>query len=87
MEIIAIIIAGLVFVAFFKQSIRKIAKYTDQIVVTNIAEGQQELIERSMDAYNEVIETCGPDFKTPDEIYNLLHKKQKRTAKTAQTNS
>lgn len=83
MEYIAIIIAGLIAVSFFKTSIRRVAKYTDQVVTTNIAEGQQELIERSMDAYQDVIDTCGEDFKTPDEIYNMLHKKKKRTSAQA----
>ena len=85
MEYIAIVIAGLVFVSFFKTSIRKSAKYVDQVVTTNIAEGQQELIERSMDAYQDVIDTCGQDFKTPDEVYNMLHKKKKRTANAQAT--
>lgn len=80
MEYIAIIIAGLVFVSFFKTSIRKSAKYVDQVVTTNISEGQQELIERSMDAYQDVLDTCGSDFKTPDEVYNMLHKKKRTNA-------
>lgn len=83
MEMIAAIIAGLVFVAFFKSSIRQIAKHTEDIVTTNVNESKQELVERSMDAYQDLIRTCGQDFKTPREIYDMMNKRQKRVQPTA----
>lgn len=78
MESMIILVAGLVAVAFFKASIRKGAKYVEQVVDTNINEEQSELIERSMNAYDEVIAKCGEDFKTPEEVLALLCKKNRR---------
>lgn len=87
MEYVAIIILALIGISFFKKSINRVAKYTDQIIVTNISEGQQELISRSQEAYDAVIEAHGEDFMTPDEVYNKLHKKVKKTALPLTNNS
>ena len=81
MELIVALVVFLVFVMFFKRSIRRVAKHVDTIVTVNIDESQTELIERGEDAYNELIETCGENFRTPEEIYDLMHHRTRRTAK------
>lgn len=81
MESMVIIVAMLIAVVFFKSTIRKGTQYINEVVDTNIAEEQADLIERSMAAYEEVIDRCGPDFKTPDEVLSLLRKKNRRARK------
>lgn len=82
MESVVIIVAMIIGVMFFKSTLRKGSQYLDQVIDTNINEEQADLIERSMAAYDEVIDRCGPDFKTPDEVLSLLRKKNRRNRKT-----
>ena len=80
---IIIIIGFFAFLMFFKKSIRRVARYTDDIVATNISEGQSELIERAQEAYEDIIATCGEDYLTPQEMYDKIHHKRRRNqAKT-----
>lgn len=71
-----LLIAAISFIIFFKNGIKKSAKYAEDVIDTNINENQYDLIKRSTDAYNKIIEEFGEDFKTPEEIYNLINKKK-----------
>lgn len=81
MEMIVALVIFVVFVMFFKRSIRRVARHVDTIVTVNIDESQTELVERAEDAYNELIETCGENFRTPEEIYDLMHHRSRKTAR------
>lgn len=69
------VIASIGFLIFFKGMIKKTAQYTDDVVTVNISESQPELIKRAMDAHKTLIEEVGEDYKTPQEIYNLIMRK------------
>lgn len=71
-----LLIAAISFIIFFKNGIKKSAKYAEDVIDTNINENQYDLIKRSTDAYNKIVEEFGEDFKTPEEIYNLINKKK-----------
>lgn len=73
-----LLIAAVSFIIFFKNGIKKSAKYAEDVIDTNINENQYDLIKRSTDAYNRIVEEFGQDFKTPEEIYNLINKKKLR---------
>ena len=76
---ILLILGFLVFVMFFKRSLRKVAKYADDVVTTNISEGMAELIERSQEAHEEIINQCGENYLTPSEMYDKIqHRRQKK---------
>jgi len=82
---IIIVIGFLIFVMFFKKSIRRVARYTDDIVATNISEGQAELIERAQEAYEDIVASCGENYLTPQEMYDKIHHKRRRTTTTQTT--
>ena len=71
-----LVIASIGFLIFFKGMIKKTAQYSEDVVTVNISESQGELIQRSKVAYEELIKEVGEDFKTPQEIYNLMMKKR-----------
>lgn len=73
-----LLVAAIAAMIFFKDVIKKSAKYTEDVVDSNISEAQYDLIKRSTDAYNRIVEEFGEDFKTPEEIYNLINKKKIR---------
>ena len=73
-----LLIAAVSFIIFFKNGIKKSAKYAEDVIDTNINENQYELIKRSSDAYNKIVEEFGEDFLTPEEIYNRINKKKIR---------
>ena len=73
-----LLIAAISFIIFFKNGIKKSAKYAEDVIDTNINENQYELIKRSSDAYNKIVEEFGEDFLTPEEIYNRINKKKIR---------
>lgn len=85
MESVVIIVAMVIAVAFFKSTIRKGTQYINEVVDANIAEEQADLIERSMTAYDEVIDRCGQDFKTPSEVLAMLRKKNRRNRNQSQS--
>lgn len=64
-----------------KGAIKKAAAHSESMVTTMIDESTVELTKRSMDAYQELLDEFGEDFMTPEEIYNKMHKKHKRSAK------
>ena len=72
------VIGCIVAIIYLKPSLRILGSHAKDIVVTNVNEDKKELIQRSEDAYKEIIETCGEDFKTPEEIYNLVCRKKQR---------
>ena len=72
------VIATVAFLIFFKGMIKKTSKYAEDIVTTNIAKNQINLIRRSQEAYAELEAEFGDDFMTPDEFYNKLQKQKKR---------
>lgn len=78
MEAIIVIVGMILCAIFFKSSIKKGNQYLSEVIDANIAEEQADLIERSMNAYEEVLDRCGPDFKTPEEVLSLLRKKNRR---------
>ena len=73
-----LLIAAVSFIIFFKNGIKKSAKYAEDVIDTNINENQYELIKRSSDAYNKIVEEFGEDFLTPEEIYIRINKKKIR---------
>ena len=72
------VIAAIAFLFFFKGMIKRSGKYAEDVVTTNIAESQVDLIRRSLDALTELEAEFGDDFMTPDEIYNKMQKRKKR---------
>ena len=72
------VIAAIAFLFFFKGMIKRSGKYAEDVVTTNIAESQVDLIRRSLDALAELEAEFGDDFMTPDEIYNKMQKRKKR---------
>ena len=75
MEYALYIIALLVFVAFFKKPIKKISAHTNDIVTVNIEEDKVELYERAKIAKDTLIERCGENYQTIEEIYNEMTKR------------
>ena len=73
-----LLIASVSFIIFFKNGIKKSAKYAEDVINTNINENQYELVKRSTNAYNRIVEEFGEDFMTPEEIYNKINKKKTR---------
>ena len=78
---VIIFIAFIAFLIFFKGVIKKTATHSENIVTTMIDESTVELTKRSMDAYQELIDEFGEDFLTPQEVYNKMHKKGKKSAR------
>lgn len=73
-------IAGMI---FFKGVIKKTAAHSENVITTMIDESTVELTKRSMDAYQELLDEFGEDFLTPEEIYNKMHKKGKKSVRTS----
>lgn len=78
---VIILIAFVAFMIFFKGVIKKTAAHSENMVTTMIDESTVELTKRSMEAYQELLDEFGEDFMTPQEIYNKMHKKGKRSAR------
>lgn len=73
-----LLVAAIAAMIFFKNVIKKSAKYTEDVVNTNISEAQYDLVKRSNAAYEKIINEFGEDFMTPEEIYNKINKKKYR---------
>ena len=73
-----LLVAAIAAMIFFKDVIKKSAKYTEDVVNTNISEAQYDLVKRSNVAYEKIVEEFGEDFMTPEEIYNRINKKKIR---------
>ena len=69
-------------IIFYKGAIKKTGQYTEDVVTVNIAEAQTNLVKRSEAAYDRLIEECGEDFMTPQEVYNKMMKIKKKPAET-----
>lgn len=78
---VIILIAFIAALIFFKGVIKKTAAHSENIVTTMIDESTIELTKRSMEAYQELLDEFGEDFLTPQEVYNKMHKKGKKSAK------
>ena len=78
---VIILIAFVAFMIFFKGVIKKTANHSENMVTTMIDESTVELTKRSMEAYQELLDEFGEDFLTPQEVYNKMHKKGKRSAR------
>ena len=72
---LVLVVATIGFLIFFKGMIKKTAQYSDDVVTVNIAESQGELVQRAKVAYENLIAEVGEDYKTPQEIYNLMMRK------------
>ena len=72
---IALIIVGFI---VFRPSLKKINKALENEITVEIAEGNAELYQRAQEAYQELIDTCGEDFKTPEQIYRLMERRKSR---------
>ena len=79
---IIILIAFIAGLIFFKGVIKKTAAHSENIVTTVIDESTVELTKRSMAAYQQLLDEFGEDFMTPEEIYNKMHKRGKKSMKT-----
>ena len=73
-----LLVAAIAAMIFFKDVIKKSARYTEDVVSTNISEAQYDLVKRSNTAYEKIVEEFGEDFMTPEEIYNRINKKKIR---------
>ena len=73
-----LLVAAIAAMIFFKDVIKKSAKYTEDVVNTNISEAQYDLVKRSNVAYEKIVDEFGEDFMTPEEIYNRINKKKIR---------
>lgn len=78
---IILLIAFIAGMIFFKGVIKKTATHSENVITTMIDESTVELTKRSMDAYQELIDEFGEDFLTPEEIYNKMHKKNKKSVR------
>ena len=72
------VIATVAFLIFFKGMIKKTSKYTEDVVTTNIAENQFDLIRRSQEAYAKLEAEFGDDFMTPQQVYNRMMRRKKK---------
>ena len=70
-----LVVAAVGFLIFFKGMIKKTAQCSEDVITVNIAESQGELIQRSMTAYNNLIAEVGENYKTPQEVYNMMMRK------------
>lgn len=68
----------LILLYIFKRPIKTVTGFVNDNLVTEINEGSVDLTQRSMQAYEDLIQTCGEDFLTPKEVYEKMHKRQKR---------
>ena len=80
---IILLIAFIAGMIFFKGVIKKTAAHSENVITTMIDESTVELTKRSMEAYQELIDEFGEDFLTPEEIYNKMHKKGKKSVRTS----
>ena len=76
------VIATVAFIIFFKGMLKRSGKYAEDVVTTNIAESQVDLIKRSEAAYSRLIEECGEDFMTAQEVYDKMMKIKKEPVQT-----
>ena len=76
------VIAAIAFLFFFKGMLKRSGKYAEDVVTTNIAESQVDLIKRSEAAYSRLIEECGEDFMTAQEVYDKMMKIKKEPVQT-----
>ena len=84
MELFALIILVLIAYMIFRRPIRQVMSHGSDILDTEINESKADLIERSMAAYDELVERCGEDFQTPHEIWQRMnHKGAYRIKKSA----
>ena len=74
------VIATVAFIIFFKGMLKRSGKYAEDVVTTNIAESQVDLIKRSEAAYSRLIEECGEDFMTAQEVYDKMMKVKNKPA-------
>ena len=73
-----IVVAIIVGFIVFRPSLKKINKAIENEITVEIAEGNAELYQRAQEAYEELIETCGEDFKTPEQIYRLMERRKSK---------
>lgn len=78
---IILLIAFIAGMIFFKGVIKKTAAHSENVITTMIDESTVELTKRSMTAYQELLDEFGEDFLTPEEIYNKMHKKGKKSTR------
>lgn len=76
---VIVLIAFIAGMIFFKGVIKKTAAHSENVVTTMIDESTVELTKRSMAAYQELLDEFGEDFLTPEEIYNRMHKRNKKS--------
>lgn len=73
-----LVIVAIASLIFFKGTIKKSASYVENAVGTNINEANVDFTKRSMEAYQDLIDECGEDFMTPDEVFNKMNKRSRR---------
>ena len=78
---IILLIAFIAGMIFFKGVIKKTAAHSENVITTMIDESTVELTKRSMTAYQELLDEFGEDFLTPEEIYNRMSKKGKKSTR------
>lgn len=76
------VIAVVALIIFYKGAIKKTGQYVDDVVTVNINESQVDLIKRSQTAYERLVEECGEDYMTAQQIYDKMMRTPKRVATT-----
>ena len=82
MESFIFLVVVVATIIFYKGTIKKTGQYTEDVVTVNIAEAQTDLVKRSKAAYDQLIEECGEDFMTAQEVYDKMMKVKKKPAQT-----
>lgn len=76
MEILGIALIVIACFIMFKSSIKKVNKAIEDNITVEIMEGNSELYSRAQQAYNDLIDTCGANYHTPEELYAAMQKKR-----------
>ena len=77
MEITTIVMVVIAFFVF-RPSLKKVNKAIENEITVEIAEGNAELFRRVNEAYDELIDTCGEDYKTPEQVYRLMERRKSK---------
>jgi len=87
MEILGAILVLIIVLYVFRRPVKRMTRHADTYVATWVDEDSVELTERSMKAYERLIETCGEDYMTPREIYDKIHKRGQYKVKNVNSNN
>lgn len=87
MEIFGAILVLIIVLYVFRRPIKRMTRHADTYVATWVNEDSVDLTERSMKAYERLIDTCGENYMTPREVYNKVHKREQYKTKNTNLNN